>query len=538
MRNWSRFSANSDFQLPLSTALLHYCIPPSTVPRFTNVHGSTIASHVLTGMLQRKRPGSEGSLSQQQQPPAKKTRPNQTRPAAANPAHNYSHLVTPTTAVTLTPATKHKSRSQHTPSLPRSSSPSPSLDLLPTTTSHSAALFSSAEGRDAQHQAVGAPPAAFPRAANVSPALSQLQFLLSSAHLTALTAPATARHLLRLMRHLAAEADIPSAQTVDERYCDACSTLLVPGISCKLKTRRDKQREEKWHEKQRQQRGRKQTKAAARQSGQQQDEQRVQEEAHGPTTAEGGSTQPSTRKQRHQAKRREEAVRRQKQSATDATAAGVTFVHAVNVCGRCGHQNVLPGTQRKRGGAQSKDVRKREGTDGKQPSAQRNIAAASAPSTSSEPPRKADKAREERQAKRKAQRRTQELKKQQSMSGGKPAIVTKAAGKAATAATTGPDPFVGSLFLKFQKQVSHCTHRISRRQSTLALLSYPVFSICAVLSSNRASMDWRLRLLLPLLALSHSLIPLHPLLLHPLLNPSSTHEQLPLQPPLSPYLTK
>ena len=133
---------------------------------------------------------------------------------------------------------------------------------------------------------------------------------------------------------------------------------------------------------------------------------------------------------------------------------------SVNVCGHCGHENVLAGTQRKRGGTQAEDVRRRDGADGRQQRSKQKQPATSAAATPTQPHDKADQVRQERRDQRKAQQQTEKLKKQQTMKGGQPTAAQKAAGKAAN---LGPDPFAGSLFLKFQKPVDqhtnhpHCT---------------------------------------------------------------------------------
>ena len=410
--------------------------------------------------LQRKRPVSTGPSTQRHQPAAKRTKLNLTQPSAAISADNYSQLATSDTAAS-THAEKFNISNQRTP---RSAQPlSASLLPAPLTTTSPRSVFPVAvtgSRTAAQQNTAGVPSPTVARPTHASPTLAQVHFLLSSAHLTALSAPATSRHLIRVMRHLAAASDIPVAPAVDERYCDACSTVLVPGVNCKLAQRRDEQREERWNSKQRRA---KQKRDAASQP--RHDQQRVQDEQR---AVESRSVLPVTRRQRHQAGQKQESMKRQRQSETDVRAAGVTFTCAVNVCGHCGHENVLAGTQRKRGGMHSSDVRKREGTDGKARPRQKQPSA-TAPATTAEVQGTADRARQERSEKRKAQHQTEKLRKQQTISGGRPAAVQRPVG---AAGNTAPDPFAGSLFLKFQKLVSHhhVTYTTSLAASVLARL--------------------------------------------------------------------
>ena len=167
-------------------------------------------------------------------------------------------------------------------------------------------------------------------------------------------------------------------------------------------------------------------------------------------------SKPLTRQQRRKAKLAEAAAKRRAQSVADATAAGVSFVRSVSVCGYCGHENVLAGTRRKKGGTQCWDVRRTDGAEKGQSRGKRAQPASSAPATPAQPVRKVDQARQERQEGRKAQLDTDKLRAQQRLSGSKPAAAVRVTSKAASA---DPDPFAGSLFLKFQKQVRHHLRR-------------------------------------------------------------------------------
>ena len=406
-------------------------------------------------MLQRKRPALTGAASQQHQPIAKKAKLSQPRPATAIATDRYSQLANPTAL--STPTAPRHNQSNRTLMLTQASGTSALFAAsAPPAVLLTASAVSSTEGRLSRQHVGVLPASAGSRATNGSPALSQLHFLVSSAHLTALSAPATSRHLIRTMRHLAGAANVPIAAAVSERYCDACCTLLIPGVTCRARTRRDKQKEDRWHRSQLQ---RKQKKAAAKRLDDEERKAQEDERDSDQHSAERVQAHPLTRKQRSKGRQRAETVRRQKQSDVDATAAGVTFVFTVNVCSYCGHENVVAGTQRKRGGLQRDDARKAAGMHDKQPTKKRKQPATTSASALNEPLNERDRARLERQKKRKAQSQTEKLKKQQTLTGGKPLTAPKTGRPTATPA---PDPFAGSLFLKFQKPVSQRTIRARR----------------------------------------------------------------------------
>ena len=294
-----------------------------------------------------------------------------------------------------------------------------------------------------------------PRTAHES-VLLPLQFLLQAAH-TAAFSSAVSRQCYRQLRLLAAESSVVVDEAVQARFCSRCDAVLVPGVSCSGRQRLDSGRTERWRRRQikkRRQWERKKQKRRERVAGQEDSQheadavqQQLTAETDSPAAAAATMAAAAVRPQSVGKRGQRRAVRRtaeglQRRQQQEAALQPVRFYQTVSVCSACGHENTVPGTIVKKGGRYADDVRNRVGEEAGARKRRREQAR-----TETEEEAKARAPAGEKAAEASEQKR-KKLRRQQSQS-----RAEKQRPRPARASDAAPEPFTGSLFFRFQRQV-------------------------------------------------------------------------------------